>query len=102
MKGDAKLRRVVELRDATIRRQRGEIALLGQQLAELSVAPKLCSRCVHRMCAECGTSLLDKYSSAVTCSDACRRARQRRLVRVKADITGAFGMTLGLSSADAV
>ena len=88
-KGEAKLRALLSQRDK-------QVLELARRLDVLVAGPKMCDRCVHRMCSECGKSLLGSYSSAVTCSEGCRKARQRRVGRaLGGDITLPLGSAVG-------
>lgn len=96
-KGEAKWRSMVQVRDALIVKQSGEIASLRGRMAELRASSAVCDRCVHRMCSECGISLVGRNGSAVTCGPVCRKRRERRLRSGSADITTEFGVTGGLA-----
>lgn len=90
-KGEAKLRAMVAERERTLAAARTQIATLQRINAELRDSQRICGRCVKRMCAECGASLVGRMSSAVTCSGRCRLARMRRL-----RAAGVADITLGL------
>lgn len=96
-KGEAKLRAMVVERDRTLRAARDQIVAMKRAMAELESSQRVCARCVHRMCSECGASLVGRYASAVTCSGACRQRRQHRLRAAAADITSDMRLWGGIT-----
>ena len=91
-KGERRLRTMIAERDILLRERAGEIDVLRRALGELASISRICDRCVHRMCSECGASIAGRYASALTCSVACRVARKRRLDGLGVgDITDAMG-----------